>query len=270
MTDAANDKVIDTNEEEVPLNAKEEATEFFKTLVFALTFALIIRMFLFEPFNIPSGSMKPTLLIGDYLVTSKSSYGYGQYSLSLFFNHYLPAPYEGRVLAHEPKRGDIAVFFLPKLGQNYIKRVVGLPGETVQVTSGRLYINGEMVEREALGLRKDNDSGEALIEYIETLPGGIIHRIYERGDSEPLDNTEAYTVPAGHYFMMGDNRDNSQDSRVASAVGFVPFENIVGRADMLFFSTNGKAKLFEVWKWPFSVRYSRMFNLVGPVRPESE
>ena len=249
-----------------PLNAKEESAEFFKTIVFAFTFALIIRMFLFEPFNIPSGSMKPTLLIGDYLVTNKFAYGYGQYSFSVFFKIHIPAPFEGRALARNPKRGDINVFFLPNIGENYIKRIVGLPGDTIQMRRGRLYINGELVEREFIGYREDN--GERLAEYIETLPGGILHHIWERSDRDALDDTDVYQVPEGHYFFMGDNRDNSRDSRVLDEVGYVPFENIVGRADLLFFSTNGKAHIWEFWKWPWSVRYNRLLNLIGPVRPD--
>lgn len=254
-------------EKPVPLNAKEEAQEFFKTISFALIFALVIRMFLFEPFNIPSGSMKPTLLVGDYLLTNKSAYGYGQYSFSVFFKVYIPAPFEGRAMAKEPKRGDIAVFFLPQIGENYIKRVVGMPGEKIQVKRGRLFINEKMVPRESLGLVEEN--GNVLTEYIETLPGGILHRIYERGDAEPLDNTITYTVPEGHYFMMGDNRDNSRDSRVLEEVGYVPFKDFVGRADVLFFSTNGSARAYEVWKWPWAIRFKRLFNLIGPVRPDS-
>lgn len=250
-----------------PLNAKEEAGEFFKSIVFAFTVALVIRMFFFEPFNIPSGSMKPTLLIGDYLLTNKMKYGYGQYSFSMFFKIYIPPPFEGRVADTPPKRGDIAVFFLPDVGENYIKRIIGLPGETVQVRKGRLYINGEKVIREQVSLVQDN--GEMLTEYIETLPGGIAHPIWERSDYDALDDTPIYTVPEGYYFFMGDNRDNSRDSRVLESVGYVPYQNIVGRADILFFSTNGKGRLWEIWKWPFSIRYSRLFKLIGSDRSES-
>ena len=258
----------ETTEDEIPLNAAEEAVEFAKTMLIALTFALIIRMFIFEPFNIPSGSMKPSLLVGDYLVANKHAYGYGQYSFSLFLNKHVPAPFEGRIWTTDPKRGDVVVFYLPEVRQNYIKRVVGLPGETIQVKRGRLYINDKLVPREPVGLQKDN--GTTMVEYIETLPDGILHRIYERGDDEPLDNTQLFTVPEDHYFMMGDNRDNSQDSRVQGHVGFVPFKNMVGRADRLFYSTNGSAKLFEVWKWPWTVRYDRIFSRIGPVRPAPE
>jgi signal peptidase I len=252
-----------------PLTAREELADFFRTALIAVFFALVIRTFLYEPFNIPSGSMMPTLEVGDYLFVHKPSYGYSRHSFPFSL-----APLEGRILAKEPRRGDVIVFKLPLNTRiDYIKRVVGLPGETIQVRNGRLYINGQLVPREAVGMKTvnaDEGGGTAMMEYIETLPGGIMHPIYEESDDQPLDNTEVYTVPEDHYFFMGDNRDNSQDSRVTHMVGPVPFENIVGRADFIFFSTNGHARLFEFWKWPWSIRYGRFFNSIGPVRPEGE
>ncbi len=253
-----------------PLNAREELNEFFKTALIAVVLAVLIRSFFYEPFNIPSGSMKPTLEVGDYLFVHKPSYGYSRYSFPFGI-----IPIEGRVMAEKPSRGDIIVFKLPTNTHiDYIKRVVALPGETVQVRAGRLYINGELVHREPIGpLKKVKDihGDEAtMIEYIETLPGDVIHRIYEESDNEPLDDTQIYTVPDEHYFVMGDNRDNSQDSRVTHAVGPVPFENIVGRADFIFFSTNGYASIFEIWKWPWSLRYNRFFTGLDPIRPEDK
>lgn len=248
----------------VPLNAREEMAEFFKTAVIAVILALLIRSFLYEPFNIPSGSMKPTLEIGDYLFVSKPAYGYSRYSFPFGI-----APIEGRMWPGMPARGDIIVFKLPtNTGVDYIKRVIGLPGDRIQVLRGRLYINDEMVDREPVGLKTDDESGSkvTMTQYIETLPGGLVHSIYEESDAEILDNTPVYTVPEEHYFVMGDNRDNSQDSRVQGLVGFVPFENIVGRADILFFSTNGYAGLVEFWKWPWTIRYDRVFMRLTPGR----
>jgi signal peptidase I len=247
-----------------PLTAKEEIGEFFKTAVIAVLLAVFIRTFFYEPFNIPSGSMKPTLEIGDYLFVQKPAYGYSRFSFPFGL-----APLEGRVWPAEPKRGDIVVFKIPSnpYGDPFIKRVIGLPGDTVQTKRGRLYINSKIVSREPVGLRKDVDELRGvttMTEYVETLPGGIVHSIYEESDDRPLDNTPSYVVPEGHYFLMGDNRDNSQDSRVASVVGFVPFENLVGRADFIFFSTNGYAGLIEFWKWPWTVRYKRMFMRIRP------
>lgn len=255
---------------EAPLNAKEEAAEFFKTAVIAILLAVIIRSFLFEPFNIPSGSMKPTLLVGDYLFVQKPAYGYSKYSFPFGL-----APIEGRMWAKEPKRGDVVVFKLPTNPNiDYIKRVIGMPGDTVQMRRGKLYLNGEEVPREAVGLKKFDDEylGEVtMMEYIQTLPDGTMFSIYEESDRELLDDTQIFTVPEGHYFMMGDNRDNSQDSRAnhkaPNAVGFVPYENFVGRADFIFFSTNGHAKVFEVWKWPWTIRLDRIFRDIDPTRP---
>ena len=256
------------NPEKPPLVDKGEIGEFAKTAIIAVLLALIIRTFLYEPFNIPSGSMKPTLLVGDYLFVSKPAYGYSKYSFPFGL-----ADFEGRMSAKKPKRGDVAVFKLPTNPSiDYIKRIVAMPGETVQMISGRLYINGELVEREPVGLVEDDDNPvfarTRLMEYIETLPGGIIHRIYEESDTGPLDETDKFTVPEGHYFMMGDNRDNSQDSRVQSLVGFVPFENFVGRADILFFSIDEDATLFNPISWFTNTRYSRILDKIGPTRPK--
>jgi len=254
---------------EPPMTAREEWTEFTKTALIAVLLALLIRTFLFEPFNIPSGSMKPTLEIGDYLFVYKPAYGYSRYSFPFGL-----APFEGRVWAEDklPERGDVIVFKLPTDPTiDYIKRIVGLPGETVQVREGRLYINDQIVPRENVGMRQLREgAGTATVtEYIETLPGGTMYSIYEETDNHPLDNTEEYLVPPGHYFAMGDNRDNSQDSRVLNLVGYIPLENIVGRASFIFFSTNGYANLAEVWKWPKTIRYERIFQRIGPTRVDA-
>lgn len=240
------------------LEKKEDWGELGRTAMIAVVLALVIRTFLFEPFNIPSGSMIPNLLVGDYLFVSKYSYGYSRYSFPLGLGGF-----EGRIAPEEPKRGDVIVFRLPSdTSVDYIKRLIGMPGDTVQVTNGRVYINGKMLERESVGMTEyDNGYGgrSRVIEYVETLPNGVKHTIYEEGDQESLDNTDAFVVPQGHYFFMGDNRDNSRDSRVMDLVGFVPFDNLVGRADRIFFSTNGSAAFYQFWKWPWTIRYDRVF-----------
>lgn len=255
-------------EHDAPLTAREEWAEFLKTAVVAIILALIIRTFFLEPFNIPSSSMKPTLLVGDYLFVSKPAYGYSKHSFPFSF-----APIEGRIWDgdREPRRGDVIVFKLPSNPSiDYIKRIVGLPGETIQVIDGELYINRRKVPREPVKLREIDEEGHmvSVMEYLETLPGGVVHSIYEESDSEALDNTEEYVVPEGHYFAMGDNRDNSQDSRVQNLVGYIPAENIVGRASFIFFSTNGYANMGQIWRWPKSIRYDRLFKGLEPIRPE--
>lgn len=257
-------------EEKSPvLVERGELGELAKTALAAVVIALIIRALLFEPFNIPSSSMYPTLMIGDFLFVNKPAYGYSRFSFPFGV-----APIEGRIRAREPQRGDVVVFKRPTDTRvDFIKRVVGLPGETVQVRAGRLYINGLVVPREYIGektIEEENGRTQVMTEYIETLPGGAVHHIYEESDREILDNTEEFKVPEGHYFMMGDNRDNSQDSRVMGVVGYVPFENLVGRADFLFFSTNGSAGMFEIWKWPWAIRYDRLFMDIDPVRQPPE
>jgi signal peptidase I len=228
------------------------------TVLYAVAIAIFVRTVAYEPFNIPSGSMVPTLLIGDYLFVSKFSYGYSRYSLPLG----LPL-ISGRILFTPPQRGDVAVFKLPRDNStDYIKRVIGLPGDRIQMKEGRLYINGEMVKRERIEDYVDPEIRRPVLQYIETLPNGVRHRILEsQGDNGPLDNTREFVVPPGRYFMMGDNRDNSSDSRDPNGgVGYVPAENLVGRAEFLFFSTDGSAHLWEPWKWPFAVRYDRPFE----------
>jgi signal peptidase I len=232
-----------------------------KTIVYAVLIALVVRTVAYEPFNIPSGSMIPTLLVGDYLFVSKFSYGYSRYSLPFG----LPL-FSGRIFFHSPERGDVAVFKLPTDNStDYIKRLVGLPGDRIQVKNGILYINDQPCPRQRVDdyIYEEGGSVMPLARYIETLPNGRTHPIIKLGDNGPLDNTQVYHVPPGEYFAMGDNRDNSQDSRVLSAVGYVPAENLVGRAEFIFFSTDGSARLWEFWKWPFAIRYNRLLHGVG-------
>jgi signal peptidase I len=238
---------------------QEGFLETVRTVVYAVLIALVIRSLAFEPFNIPSGSMIPTLLEGDYLFVSKFSYGYSRHSFPLSF-----MPMSGRVLSSTPERGDVIVFKLPRDNKtDYIKRLIGLPGDTVQVKDGRLFINGNLVERERVDDFVYTDrfgSVRRVTQYQETLPEGKKHFILEEGDARGYDNTREFTVPPGHYFMMGDNRDNSLDSR--ADVGFVPDENLVGRAEILFFSTDGTAAIWEIWRWPFAMRFSRFFDRI--------
>lgn len=233
----------------------EDKFEFIKTIVIAGALALGFRSLLFEPFNIPSGSMIPTLLVGDYLFVSKYSYGYSRYSFPFGM-----APFDGRIFETPPDRGDVAVFRQP---QNesvaFIKRIVGLPGDRIQVTDGVLRINDVAVNRVRKGFATASDGYNVIrfAVYQETLPNGKSYLIQERSDDDVLDNTNVFLVPEGHYFMMGDNRDNSRDSRTTS-VGMVPAENLIGRAERLFFSHNSSAHLWEIWKWPFAIRYGRL------------
>lgn len=235
--------------------------DFIKTILWAALIAVSIRTVAFEPFNIPSGSMIPSLLIGDYLFVSKYSYGYSRFSLPGWLTDL--DVFGGRIFERQPDRGDVAVFKLPRDNStDYIKRIIGLPGDRIQVRGGVLHINGSAVKRERIEdwVERDGANAARVTQYVETLPNGRRHRIIEYTDNGALDDTPVFVVPQGHYFAMGDNRDNSLDSRVQSAVGFVPAENLVGRAEFLFFSTNGSARFWEVWKWPTAIRYSRIFS----------
>jgi signal peptidase I len=204
----------------------------------------LIRIFLFQPFNIPAGSMKPTLLVGDYMFVSKFSYGYNRYSFP--FSPPL-ALISGRVFASEPERGDVVVFRLPKdPSTDYVKRVVGLPGDRIQMVNGVLHINGTPVKREQIeDFIETDDSGHEvhIKQWRETLPNGVSHSTLDLMENSFYDNTKEYVVPAGHYFMMGDNRDNSSDSRVENQVGYVPAENLIGRAQFLFWSSDEKGDM---------------------------
>jgi signal peptidase I len=231
-----------------------------RVVIHALLIALVIRTLLFQPFNIPSGSMKATLLIGDYLFVSKYSYGYSHYSIP-----FSPPLFSGRIFGSMPERGDVVVFRLPRDDStDYIKRVIGLPGDRIQMKDGLLYINGAPVKRERAEdfIDDENGTAERVRRWRETLPNGVTYETLDLQDNGFLDNTQEYTVPEGHYFMMGDNRDNSTDSRVLSQVGYVPFENLVGKAQIIFFSIGDGEPAWHIWSWPWSVRWSRLFTIV--------
>jgi signal peptidase I len=260
-----------------PAVKQEGWWETVKVIAQALIIALVVRALLFQPFNIPSGSLVPSLLIGDYLFVSKYSYGYSHYSLPGFLD-LAPSAMPGRIWFSPPKRGDIIVFRPPgKPDQDYIKRLIGLPGDVIQMKENRLYINDRIVPREPAepyAYRDRDDETRDVAHYYETLPdndmrpAGVRHEIIEIvGDANPwryTANTEPYKVPPGNYFFMGDNRDNSSDSRVPpdkDGVGFVPAENLIGRAEVIFFSVEG-APAWEFWRWPWTVRWNRMFHVV--------
>lgn len=239
---------------------KGELRETVVVIVQALLIALVFRTFAFEPFSIPTASMQPTLMIGDYILASKYTYGYSRYSLP-----YSEVPWNGRIFGNAPERGDVAVFRPVPQSENYVKRLIGLPGDTIQMIDGILNINGEPVEREEIGTGVDRDSRGTEVPvtiYEETLPNGVTHIIQEISDNARFDNTGVYTVPPGHYFMMGDNRDRSLDSRSLSSVGFVPFENFVGKAEWRFFSIQDNIPPWQIWRWPGNVRLDRMFTSV--------
>jgi len=256
-----------------------------KTIFGAVLIALFLRSFGYEPFNIPSESMMPRLLVGDYLFVSKWPYGYSRYSLPLG----LPL-FDGRLFGSEPERGEIAVFKTPADNRtDFIKRVVGLPGDLIQMKDGVLHINGRAVRKERVtdlvvpvtpnsdcigsytrpSFRAVRSDGQAVCHYPryrETLPGGASYYVLDQIAHGPGDDTGVYVVPRGHYFMMGDNRDDSADSRYSVAqdgIGFVPYENLVGRASLMFFSTDGSAELPKPWTWVSAVRWERLGKTFG-------
>jgi signal peptidase I len=258
--------------------AKEGIAETIRTVVYALLIAGVFRTLFFQPFWIPSGSMKDTLLIGDFLFVNKMAYGYSRYSCPFAL-----CPFTSRLFSTEPQRGDVVVFRHPKDGVDYIKRLIGLPGDTVQVKNGVVWLNGAEVPQTPAGVfeevmepqgpqgrapRCGNDEpvGMGAIcakdRATETLPNGVVHDVLNIVDGGPntADNTPVYTVPAGHYFFMGDNRDDSTDSRFRLEVGGVdmlPAEYLIGRADRIMFSSAGRS-LFYFWTW----RGDRFFKAV--------
>ena len=233
--------------------------EVVSVLVQALLLALVIRTLLFQPFSIPSGSMRPTLLEGDYLFVSKYAYGYSNASIP-----FMPDLFSGRIWGAEPERGDVVVFkFPPNPKLDYIKRVIGLPGDRIQVLGGVLHINGEPVKREKVGAIDNPDITEEnrpVDVYMETLPNGVSYETLDLTPNGIGDETREFVVPERSYFMMGDNRDNSTDSRFN--VGMVPEANLVGRANIIFFSIAGGASPLEVWRWPSELRLGRFFHWV--------
>ncbi len=239
----------------------------------ALIIAVIANTLIFKPYFIPSRSMIPSLEVGDYLFVTKYPYGYSRYSLPFDANLF-----SGRIFSGSPKRGDVVVFKSPVDQQtNVIKRMIGLPGDTIELRAESLFINGKLVDRKMIpGSRGFDAQLQSVVEtYVETLPNGVSHHIQQALD-KPLNQNFpqcagqqercAYTVPAGYYFVLGDNRDNSLDSRVpvsAGGVGALAEVNLIGRADMIFFSSDGTAARWQPWTWFSAIRFSRLFERVS-------
>ncbi len=230
-----------------------------KSILIAIFIALIIRSFIFEPFNIPSGSMKPNLLVGDFIFVSKYSYGFSKHSLPLS----LPL-ITGKIFSNTPERGDVVVFKTPENNRtDYIKRVIGLPGDKIKIKNGIIFINGSEILRKKLNdfIDTDNNTSNKRVRMYNEYFFNKEINILDITDNGLADNTQLFNVPENHFFVMGDNRDNSQDSRFTNTVGFIPYENLVGKAQFIFFSLEN-ARFLQIWKWPSSIRYERIFQKI--------
>jgi signal peptidase I len=239
---------------------KEGWLQQLKSILLAVGLVLIVRTVVAEPYRVPTPSMVPTLLVGDELIGSKFAYGFGKYSSPIG----LMPDFSGRLFDRTPERGDVVVFRLPRdPSTTYVKRLIGLPGDRIQMRAGRLYINDVLVGRRSIGAFANDVGGLSVPStlYVETLPNGREHEIVEISDTDRYDDTAPYFVPPRHYFMMGDNRDNSLDSRIAAAdggVGFVPEENLVARADLLLLSRDPAVEWFDVARWAHAFRLDRL------------
>ena len=240
---------------------KKKIIENIKTIFYALIIALIIRSFLFQPFYIPSSSMEPNLLIGDRLFVSKYSYGYSRHSLP-----FSPKIYNKRILSKQPERGDVIVFKTPADNRtDYIKRLIGLPGDVIQIVDEDLYLNGIKIKKKKIENLVNINCGNEILNaafYKETLPNGKNYIAVYRNDGTMV-NSDKFIVPENLFFFMGDNRDCSKDSRFLSSVGYVSFNNLVGKAQLIFFSSDkNKGSFFKFWKWNQSLRIERFFKKI--------
>ena len=230
-----------------------------KSILIAIFIALLIRSLIFEPFNIPSGSMKPNLLVGDFIFVSKYSYGFSKHSLP-FSIPLIPR----KIFSNTPERGDVVVFKTPENNRtDYIKRVIGLPGDKIKIKDGNIFINETKILRKKLNdfIDTDNNTSNKRVRMYKEYFYNKEINILDITDNGIADNTQLFDVPENHFFVMGDNRDNSQDSRFISTVGFIPFENLVGKAQFIFFSLEN-ARFLQIWKWPNSIRYERIVQKI--------
>ncbi|MCE2926572.1 MAG: signal peptidase I [Rickettsiales bacterium] len=246
------------------VKAKNSWDDTIKTIIYAVILALLFRSFLYEPFHIPSGSMKSNLLVGDYLFVSKYSYGYSRYSFPLG----IPT-FKGRILSSKPERGDVVVFrYPPNPRVDFIKRLVGLPGDAIQMKNGAVYINGKQLDRIYVdqymddGDERPDRKPHQIARFEETLPEGKKIHILKEKEYAAGDDTPVFVVPEGHYFFLGDNRDNSRDSRFMDEVGFVPEQNLVGRAEVIFCSVEGGGSCFNPLNWFGKLRLDRFIKVI--------
>jgi len=252
-----------TDETQPSPPAPNETVELIKTVVIALLIALVLRVLLFQPYTIPSASEEPNLYEGDYVVVTKFDYGWSNHSIP-----FSPPLFDGRIFSHAPERGDIIVFKLPRDNHtDYVKRLIGVPGDRVQMRQGLLYLNGQPVPREGKGVfMETGGSGEVrqVARFEETLPGGRKYLTNDFGPGGDLDDTQEITIPEGYYFFMGDNRDNSADSRLPSeiGVGLVPAANLEGRARIVLLSWSPGASLLKPWTWVLNLRPSRFGRIL--------